>query len=249
MSRRRRRAKSTMEPPDSGVTVRMYNPGFGDCLLLAFRAEDDTARYMLIDCGVHHQYPDRDERMHMIASDIAEATSNRLHVVVATHEHTDHLYGFKYGREAFDGMEIDELWLAWTEDPDDTIAQELKNMYGLRIKALIAAAERLGQANAPLADTLRSILQFEFPDALTAATGGKAAQLDYLREKSKKKLRRNKDYRQPGEGPLTLPGVRGVKVYILGPPKRARAHAVGAPSQEAPRETKGENRRPHHTHR
>jgi beta-lactamase superfamily II metal-dependent hydrolase len=218
MSRRRRRAKPTMEPPDSGVTVRMYNPGFGDCLLLAFRAEDGPC-YMLIDCGVHHQYPDGDERLQMIASDIAEATSNRLHVVVATHEHTDHLYGFKYGRAAFDGIKIDELWLAWTEDPDDAVAKELKSTYGLRIKALIAAAERLGQANAPLANALQNILQFEFPDSLAAATGGKAAQLDYLRKRSKKKLRRSLDYRQPGEAPLTLPGVRGTKVYILGPPK------------------------------
>ena len=61
-----------MKPPESGISVRMYDPGFGDCLLLAFRAEDGKARYMLIDCGVHHRYPDRDERMKLIAEDIVK---------------------------------------------------------------------------------------------------------------------------------------------------------------------------------
>jgi hypothetical protein len=201
----------------------MYNPGFGDCFLLTFRAGDGSARYMLIDCGVHHQYqteeiPDRKKRMQLLAEDIAKATANHLHVVVITHEHTDHLYGFNYGRDIFDGIDIDDLWLAWTEDPTDPTAKQLKRLYGLRIRALTAAVNQLGLANKPLAGTLRRVLDFESPDAL-AATQGKAAQLDYLRTKSRKKLQKTEDYRHPGEAPLTLPGVKGVKVYVLGPPK------------------------------
>ena len=219
MSPQNNAAGPTMRPPESGVTVRMYNTGFGDCLLLAFRAEDKNARYMLIDCGVHHQYPGRDERMPLIASDIAAATAKHLHVVVATHEHTDHLYGFKFGREAFEGVEMDDLWLAWTEDPTDPIAQQLKQRYGMRIRAIAAAIDRLGADNEPLALALQRVLDFEFPDALAASTGGKAAQLEYLRAKSKNKPQRPEDYRRPGEAPLTLPGVKGVKIYVLGPPR------------------------------
>lgn len=219
MSPQRNTTKPTMQPPESGVTVRMYNPGFGDCFLLAFRAEDDSARYMLIDCGVHHQYPDREERMSLIAKHIAEATANKLHVVVVTHEHTDHLYGFKYGREIFDEIEIDELWLAWTEDPTNTIAKELKQLYGMRIRALTEAVNQLRLANKPLAAALERLPDFEFRDVLASATGGKAAQLEYLRTRSMKKFQRSEDYRHPEETPLTLSGVKGIKVYILGPPK------------------------------
>jgi hypothetical protein len=43
--------------------------------------------------------------------------------------------------------------------------------------------------------------------------------LKFLRAKSKKKLQRPEDYRHPGETPLTVPGVKGIKVYVLGPPK------------------------------
>ena len=34
-----------------------------------------------------------------------------------------------------------------------------------------------------------------------------------------RKLERSEDYRNPGEAPLSLPGVKGVKCYVLGPPR------------------------------
>ena len=208
-----------MKPPESGVKVRMYNTGFGDCFLLAFRAEDDRARYMLIDFGIHHLYPDSDEIMPLIAKDIKEATGNRLHVVAVTHEHTDHLYGFKHARDDFNGIEIDELWLAWTEDPNNTVAKKLKEKYGMRLRALHSAVNQLTLANDPLANALRRLPEFETPEALGVTTGGNAAQIEYLRTKSKKELERPEDYRHPDETPQTMPDVKGVKIYILGPPE------------------------------
>ena len=92
----------TLLPPETGITVRMYDTGFGDCFLLAFRCEDGKGRYVLIDFGVHHFYPGRDERMKLIAADIAQATGNRLHAIAVTHEHTDDIYGFRSGRDEFD---------------------------------------------------------------------------------------------------------------------------------------------------
>ena len=208
-----------MQPPKSGVTVRMYNPGFGDCFLLAFPAKDGSARYMLIDCGVHHRYPRGKEKMSQVATDIAKATGNHLHVVVATHEHTDHLSGFEYGKEAFDTIEIDDLWLAWTEDPTDPVAKHLKQIYGLKIRALAGAVNQLRFTDVSLAEALQGLLEFEFSDALTAEAVDKAGSLEYLRTKAKNKLQRPEDYRRPGEEPLTIPGVEGLKVYVLGPPK------------------------------
>ncbi len=208
---------ATLAPPAAGVKVRLYNPGFGDCLLLAFRADDGGARYLLIDCGVHHQYTDpqhrfdRRQRMEAVAADIASATGHRLHVVAATHEHTDHLTGFDYARRIFDDIEIDDLWLAWTEDPDDAVAKELKKGRRKAAAALTVAAARLQMHGEPLGTALQGVVDFEY-------TGKQSGPLDYLRRKSRKQLQRSEDYRRPGEV-LTLPGVSGVKVYVLGPPR------------------------------
>ena len=72
---------AVLPAPSSGVTVRMYNPGFGDCLLLAFRADDGSPRYLLIDCGAHHRYPNREVLLNKVAQNIADATGSHLHVV------------------------------------------------------------------------------------------------------------------------------------------------------------------------
>jgi hypothetical protein len=207
-----------MSPPDSGVTVRMYNPrGLGDCFLLAFRAQDETARYMLIDCGIFQFTKGESKKMKAIVQNISEATGGHLHVVVVTHEHWDHLAGFYHARDIFDDMEIDELWLAWTEDPTDPLAQRLYDRYNKKLRALTAAVARLEAANNPSAEALKGVLHFDFEDALFgAAEKGKAAQLEYLRAKSSLKP---PPYRRPGERPLTLPGVKGVKIYVLGPPR------------------------------
>jgi len=54
---------TTLVPPAKGVAVRMYNTGFGDCFLLAFRSETGEARYVLIDCGVHQKWKCGKERL------------------------------------------------------------------------------------------------------------------------------------------------------------------------------------------
>jgi beta-lactamase superfamily II metal-dependent hydrolase len=210
--------QAILEPPDSGVTVRMYNPGYGDCLLLAFRAEDGSARYMLIDCGVHSSYPKKKEKMESVAEDIRKATQGNIDVVAITHEHYDHLSGFGYGRESFDGINIKDLWLAWTEDDDDEVTKKLKKDYGKKFKMAAAALNALRADDNPWSSTLQGLLEFDLPEKFGAALGN-ADQLKYLRQKSKKTLQSSQDYRQPGEAPLTIPGVEGVRIFVLGPPK------------------------------
>jgi beta-lactamase superfamily II metal-dependent hydrolase len=213
-----------MKAPKSGVTVRMYNMGFGDCFLLAFPGSDDKPRFMLIDCGVHHSYPEKEERARLVAEDIAKATGNHLHVVAVTHEHTDHLYGFKFGREIFEQIAIDQLWLPWTENPDDPMAKELKERYGIQVRALEAAIALLENQShkAQLAESLQNVLNFEFPNALSAAAGANKAQLEFLREKSQNEFHSDQDYRTPGEAPKSIQGVEGARVFVLGPPRSVK---------------------------
>ena len=227
MARRKSEPKTVdpgvLQAPDSGITVRMYNPGFGDCLLLAFRGEDGCPRYLLIDCGAHHRYPDRKTRLQKIAKDIAASTNSHLHVVVATHEHTDHLDGFRLASDTFETIQIDDLWLAWTEDPDDPVANELRQRYDKHIRAMFGAVSQLRAAGQSNADSLGALMDFEYSRGFglgaTGSDGGNEAPIPFLRSRSTRKLVRSQDYLRPGQPPLTLPGVKGIKIYVFGPPK------------------------------
>lgn len=213
----------TLEPPESGVTVRMYNVGFGDCFLMAFRAEDGKARYMLIDCGGNAQ-------LGKVAADIAKATGNHLHVVAVTHEHGDHYAGFFYFEQS---MQIDQLWLAWPENSQDETAKRLKDIYGKTIKSLTAAVEELKQAKDPSARGYSSMIEKILGLDIDALSGGddmlpagKTTNEDpyqFLKDLSKshggKAPSDDFPYLQPGDPPPPVPGLNGVKIHVLGPPK------------------------------
>src|SRR5438132_3221851 len=99
-----------LSAPASGVTVRMYRQGLGDCFLLAFpTAKDGEAFYVLIDCGVVLGTTDPGTMMTKVATDIAEATGGDIHLLVNTHEHWDHLSGFVQARESFEKMRVHNL--------------------------------------------------------------------------------------------------------------------------------------------
>jgi hypothetical protein len=106
------------------VQVRTYNVGFGDCFLLSFdygRSE----RHVLIDfgsTGLPEGVPAT--RMMDIANQIKERTNGKLHAVVATHRHKDHISGFetkKGGKGTGDvirSLKPNIVMQPWTEDPD-----------------------------------------------------------------------------------------------------------------------------------
>ncbi|KAB7728628.1 hypothetical protein F5984_17455 [Rudanella paleaurantiibacter] len=108
------------------VTIRMYNVGLGDCFLLRFEGKAKPW-FMLIDCGLFRGSPAERETLNAVVDDIAQTTHGRLDVVVATHEHQDHLSGFWYAQESFRAqIQIGQVWLAWTENPADPMANALK---------------------------------------------------------------------------------------------------------------------------
>jgi len=213
-------AEGRLAAPKSGVTVRMYHTGFGDCFLLALRADNGEPRYMLIDCGVIQRDAASKKRMEAIARDIAKATGNKLHILVATHEHADHIDGFGYGENVFKEMEIDDLWLAWTEDPTNLLAKELKQLYDKKIKALQMTLALLKAEQSAHADGIENLLGFYMTSGVSLSDNTDV--MAALRSWSKRKLERPQDYRRPGEDPLKIPDVKGAKCYILGPPMDAQ---------------------------
>jgi len=82
--------------PPHELTLRCYGVGFGDCFLLTFHYKGTAGdRHMLIDFGCTQKPPNAGgDLMKAIAKDITAVVGSKLHAVVATHRHTDHISGF-----------------------------------------------------------------------------------------------------------------------------------------------------------
>ncbi|MCK1270822.1 MULTISPECIES: hypothetical protein [unclassified Bradyrhizobium] len=107
------------------LKIRTYHVGFGDCFLLSFAYVNGPERHVLIDYGSTGLPPKTPKtRMMDIAEDIRKRTGGKLHAVVATHRHKDHISGFetkKGGKGTGDvirSLKPDLVVQPWTEDPD-----------------------------------------------------------------------------------------------------------------------------------
>ncbi|MFC9917288.1 hypothetical protein [Agromyces binzhouensis] len=106
------------------VTVSMYNVGFGDCFLLRIPA-DGGERKVLVDCGSikRGSAGSIDDVVERIIADVDDGSGPSIDVVVITHRHRDHVSGF--ASELWRRVAVSEVWLPWTEDPDDPIARDI----------------------------------------------------------------------------------------------------------------------------
>ena len=203
---------TAMCAPGTGVTVRMYNTGFGDCFLLAFPGRDDKPFYMMIDCGVHGQYSGGSERIKKVVQEIKKATGGHLDLITVTHEHSDHVSGFELAKDTFGEMEVERSWLAWTEDPDNEQARRLDRKKSLMLKGITAARKSLS-ADGQKAAVKKLDGMIGFYRAFRVST---RKSRDRVVEYTKIKPPR---YLDPKKVPEELPGVNGVRVFVLGPPK------------------------------
>jgi hypothetical protein len=215
------------------VRVRMYRQGLGDCFLLTFYPDGDE-RHILIDCGTLGATTTGIKLPDVIA-DIDKTTDGHLHLVVATHQHQDHLSGFRKIADQFSSVKnkrIDRVWLAWTEDPDDQLAKQLakaRDEMAIAVKSAALAMRATGGANAA-ADAVESLLGF-FGDtsiklgaeeAKFAASAGNS--MDLVRG-----LVAQAEYRTPGEPVIELDWLPGFRFYVLGPPRNLDSiHDTGA---------------------
>jgi hypothetical protein len=146
-------------------------------------------------------------------------------VLVATHEHWDHLSGFKYAKKIFDEMQIDEAWVAWTESPGHPLAERLRKRKEIGLRALDTALHQLRDMQHPLAARIEGILSFH--DFLAAGTklSGSADIMKYVQQRA-----RNTRYLTPSEPPLTWQDVPGVRIFVLGPPEDEQLLSRSLPS-------------------
>lgn len=113
-------------PSPTRLTIRTYQVGFGDCFLLSFAYPDGVERHVLIDfgsTGLPTGVP-AGKQMLAIAKDIRARTGGKLHAVVATHRHKDHIAGFAAGKSGkgpgaiIRDLNPDIVLQPWTEHPD-----------------------------------------------------------------------------------------------------------------------------------
>lgn len=204
------------------VAVRMYRPGgLGDCFLLAFPPAD-APRFMLIDCGVFFATGGGADRMRAIVADVAEVTGGRLDLLVATHEHWDHLSGFQFAEEQFLDFEVEEVWVAWTEDNTHPLARALRDKRHRLAAALQAAVAEMARQDDPAAGQVADVLGFDL--GLDAdgggdrglgllGVGGTAGQMDFVCSAFG-----TPRYLTPGGRAIEW-AASGVRFYVLGPPE------------------------------
>ena len=204
----------------------MYRQGLGDCFLVTLNAQPNPYR-ILIDCGVILGTPNAAAVMTRVAQDIHDETGGQIDLFVSTHEHWDHLSGFLQAQSIFDQMRFGEVWLGWTEDPNNATARTLGATRAAAVSALTIAEANLRLSEAPsalqAADETRAMLDFFGPaprsavgaggdlGLLGAASGTTTDALAYVRSRSPAPR-----YARPTDPP-TAP-TPDVRIFALGPP-------------------------------
>ena len=116
-----------------GLRIRMYRVGFGDCFLLTLPTASGP-RHVLIDCGVHGRGNPR--TIAEVVEDVLAEANGHLSLVIGSHPHQDHLSGFATCAARFGQTRAQEVWMPWTENPQDKVATNLR-------KKRLALVERL----------------------------------------------------------------------------------------------------------
>ena len=81
---------------------------------------------MLIDCGSYGMDGSGPKTLRTVVEDILTVSDRHVHLLIATHRHRDHVDGFGAHADLFNRLEVDEVWLPWTENPDDAAAISLR---------------------------------------------------------------------------------------------------------------------------
>jgi len=208
MIKTKEKEASEIFKPGSGsrVAIRLYCHGLGDCFLLSFKgSEERRPFYVLIDCGVIQGTDRAKEKMVLIAEDIKKACDGRLDVVIATHEHWDHIFGFMQAKGIFDTIEVGTVWLPWTEDKSDPLAARIRET---RLKAQDAINLAMRKLDENMKLGVSRILEY-----FGAKNGDKTeSAMEWLKEKGS-----IVKYLRPGQVLKDL--VPQVGFFVLGPPR------------------------------
>jgi len=225
------------------VTIRAYHVGFGDCFLVSFSYGPKSEKHILIDYG-STGFPKGvpKSRMMDIANDIKKRTDGKLHAVVATHRHRDHISGFATAKGKGTGDVIRSLKPAlvvqpWTEDP-----KLAPNATG---PGSAGKVSKLGTGTRKQIAAL-SLMHDIAQEALTARNLTKDArqQVRFLGESNLKNLSAVKNLATMAKNAYVYCGSKsglekllpGVKVDVLGPPTLKQTDTIRKQRSRDPEE-------------
>jgi hypothetical protein len=210
----------------------MYRIGHGDCFLVAFAGEEASKpAYVLIDCGYKPGSPGRlvqPTNVKEIGKHIVATTGGFVDLAIVTHEHQDHVNGLTATN--FPGLKVGKVWFAWTENPNDDIANQLRKKFKDRLLGLIdQRANLVGLGMERAAGRLDGYLELELGEAPGDFNGivhRGASGKDPAKSANKVAMRflrdcapGDPDYLYPHDNVRSVPGAQSARVFALGPPR------------------------------
>lgn len=212
------------------LAIRTYQVGFGDCFLLSFLYGTQTEKHVLIDFGTKGLPSGVPKtRMKDIAADIQQRTKGKLHAVVATHRHEDHISGFDTDSgpgTVIRNLKPDCVVQPWTEDP--TLAPTATGPKGIRSAAAghVAGLDAMHEvAAASLREIKRRSRQLSPP---------LRQQLAFLGENNIKNPSAVKNLMTMAKNTYVYNGSKsgletvlpGITIHVLGPPTLKQSQAI-----------------------
>jgi glyoxylase-like metal-dependent hydrolase (beta-lactamase superfamily II) len=104
------------------ASVRVYCQGLGDCILVQVKPKNADDFKLLIDCGVVLGTEDAIRKITEVVENVVHDIDGKIDVLAITHEHWDHLSGFNQAADSFKKLSVGSVWVAWTEDLNDDLA-------------------------------------------------------------------------------------------------------------------------------
>ena len=229
--------------PKKHAIIRMYNVGFGDSFLLLFPKPDGGHSKVLVDCGVHRMASIKPPPMKGVVARIIQDVTDadgvpRIDVVIATHRHQDHVYGFE--KSDWSKVEVKEVWMPWTEHPTDPKAKKIRDAQSKSASHTIAVARQ--KMRLALTDAQREKIERAAVIASNNLTNKKAMETLHtgFSDNGPFALRRYLPEKKGGQT-FETPVLPGVKIHIMGPSRNPEVigrmeeesemyHLLGVPS-------------------
>jgi beta-lactamase superfamily II metal-dependent hydrolase len=115
------------------ILVRIYNVGCGDCIFIRI-PDNGHLFHILIDCGnyIGQETVELEKAMNNVEELLNDKSlvpadqRGHLDLLVATHQHWDHIKGFESSLEAFKRIKVDRIWLTVGMKEDYPQASQLR---------------------------------------------------------------------------------------------------------------------------